>query len=411
MERDKRLNDLPSSLWGKKAESRTSWRIVGRNIVLFVTVATLAGAASISRDVYLKRLNQVESMSVEERSRLERNFESFRKLTPAAKHHWREFHKRLESDPSLKATMDDYFEWLNSLENPYDREDLRKQNEIGKRAVMVNTLIAEQASEQRRKRFNEQLRAVDSSFLRRLGSWGPILPPEDLDQIMTHLESRLDLNEFQKTRLENLKNDGEDKGNLKLNIFIISQQDSFRLGADGTWPSRSVIEDLDNAVKIPEVASIAQISDEKSQRVDFIRLLLRSMMANEFLAKVNEIKPTKEQLSDYFKSLPEDRRARLLELSLEEQTQRLRSEYVASKMADNNQFGSREMMDFLKKLRLGPPPRGWSNRPPGGRGPGGRGNGFRPGERERTDKRRPGDRPDDRERDGGERPRRPPIED
>ena len=86
MERDQRLSDLPSITEGKKCRSNDSVKgMVVRNAFLFVVVALLAGATSITRDVYLKRFTKIESMSIEERGRLERNFEQFRKLTPFAR--------------------------------------------------------------------------------------------------------------------------------------------------------------------------------------------------------------------------------------------------------------------------------------------------------------------------------------
>jgi hypothetical protein len=92
---------------------------------------------------------RIASMPAAQRERLARNFEAFKRMTPEQREKYRRLQQELAADPNaaqLRVLMQDYFEWLKTL-------DIRQRNELREETnpELRQEMVAHFRSEQKHK--------------------------------------------------------------------------------------------------------------------------------------------------------------------------------------------------------------------------------------------------------------------
>ena len=157
----------------------------GRLLLLMACCGSPAASVRAAETVNLEdRANRVRLMNVDERARLQKNIAAFEKLPPDQQAAYRQLSHEVESDPSLKQTMDTYAAWLQTL-TPGQREELRLEKNTFKRRDLVE-------------RFRKEQLARDEMPMPELGPgsrnpWhlAPALPRAELLAALTVLEEAI----------------------------------------------------------------------------------------------------------------------------------------------------------------------------------------------------------------------------
>ena len=154
-------------------------------VILSVTVASLLLIPLVidslaSRSLMAERRARVAAMSDAEISRLEINFDKYKRLkseSPAELARLEGIHVQLAKQPELVATAVQYREWLNSLES-WQQDVIREISEPDERYQYVS-------------------RMLDRNFIRIEPKWGPLaeafpegiqVSSEDVDAMSQHLK-------------------------------------------------------------------------------------------------------------------------------------------------------------------------------------------------------------------------------
>jgi hypothetical protein len=93
---------------------------------------------------------RIASMPAPQRERLARNFEAFKRMSPAERDKYRKLHQELTADPKsaqLRNLMQEYFEWMKTLDIR-QRTDLREEKNPELRQEMVAHFRIEQKHKQ-----------------------------------------------------------------------------------------------------------------------------------------------------------------------------------------------------------------------------------------------------------------------
>ena len=159
----------------------------GLAILIGMALLTLPGRRGECRaESEAEIQKRIASMPAPQRERLARNFEAFKRMSPAEREKYRRLHRELTADPNstqLRLLMQEYFEWMKTLDIR-QRTDLREEKNPELRQEMVAHFRIEQKHKQ-------ELGLMPSN--QDAGGKGPGrgLSASDLQNVMRIFENRI----------------------------------------------------------------------------------------------------------------------------------------------------------------------------------------------------------------------------
>ncbi len=347
-----------------------------------------------------ERFHQVERMSDQERSRLQRNIDEFKKLTPEQQAHYRDLHDKVEKSTShLSSLMQEYSAWLTTL-TPGQRDELGRATDTATKLALIRQF--KEAQEYRPEATSPEIAeapVIDLPMVReQLMRMGPPLKGSELATVMNVLSK--DLHGVEKKKPES---------ESALTFYRELLKGSIEKSPEGprNWPSADLQRDLE---QIPAVKEHLKKRPDGG-RVALIRLIVGSLWS----LAIEEIKPTypsEQERQEVFNGLDPKMQTEINRLRRDEARRHLDRLYYKQR-GDESPLKIRDFQQFVFQMmgqlglpqgqpsplggdgfRGGPGP-GGPRRPPDGRpfGP----EGGRPGEppRGRNDPERPRPRPNE----------------
>lgn len=348
---------------------------------------------------------EIAMMSQSERDRLERNFAAYQSMPPKKIAELKAFHQKLEEDRNqssgdLSVAMEQYNEWLNTIE-PLQRDQLKATTDPQERLKLMSRFVREQRE-----------RDVSSVFRRRFANSPfakftvntPVLNLDELKELMERIEikERDQLTVSQKSEIN--RKVGIARFLTLLNM--LKQNSTLRPQDRGKIPpwinaelfltfrrTESLIESsVQNQDVLNYVTEQSYVSGREIPKAFKVQAVLIKSLCTHVDDQLDEAAiPPHQKIVQLFEELPEEEQEQLLEL----QANDFYMELVARsdiETPEDNQVSLHDVFEVFK-----PAPEDQSRWSPGKRPGGGSMNGERPPPgRER----RPGDGPPDRNRDG-----------
>ncbi|QDT66588.1 hypothetical protein [Calycomorphotria hydatis] len=343
----------------------------------FVTCFAISGLATA--DDLWDAHDRIASMTDAERELLHSREKAFHDLSEEQREEYRRLHVTIESDPSLKQTARRYAEFLDSLP-AWQREEIRQKSDPTARLAVIRRINTERR--QREKGATAEDAPWDRSPGLPQGMRG--LTAEELNQVMTTLQSELTFTEEERERMASLKRP-------QRHAWILAR--AIRTGASnsrnspGQWINqyqRTITEAMPDEIKRRFGRSLNDSRGKFLLTMLVFRPLqeewksyLETAVPEEELEKLLASMSIKEQMG-YINQPPDDMKRRLAGKYLEENP-----EVIGVPKDDLEAL--RELGRFFRGLRSmfsrggpgpdGPPPGVGTPRDgrPDGRGPDGRG--------------------------------------
>jgi hypothetical protein len=367
-------------------------------VILLVTVASLLLIplvidALASRSLMAERRARVAAMSDAEISRLEINFDKYKRLkseSPAELARLERIHIQLAQQPELVATAVQYREWLNSLES-WQQDVIREISEPDERYQYVS-------------------RMLDRKFIRLEPKWGPLaeafpdgiqVSSEDVEAMSQHLKEGIckvyfvdRSQEYQ--RISSLPDNQRDDERRKL----MRKYEQMRRGFD---------ELLTTTVELIADAKIATLVNKDPRQ--------KAWLVAALLKEHEKRKSPEAEFQTVFASLSPERQDAIMQMTPEAAQIELRRASQVNKREPKDDFyyaflagnwmrrtGGEYRGSGFSRVRNGRPGRD-GNRGPGGpgRGSGGAGSGGSSGRRSGSERGLDGQPPREKSR----RPQRP----
>ena len=401
----------------------------------------LAQGDYASREQSAAHLQKIGEMSVAERDHLDRNFTFYQGMSAEEKQTTIALHQDLARDQKerggeLSRVMDQYTDWLNSIE-PYQRDRLKEITDPNERIAIMREIVSQQAM-RKAERFSGSPRNIPGPFSR-FNSSPP--PPIDLNSLTRLLDGLMEMNPT--VFAGKTKRINETSGLRRLFEILAAfhpnrDDDDPRMGGrpfeiydELRIPLEKLVMDFDKYVEDSDAREyVNEPDDDRWKAVRLARLVKENFVRLVISEIFNNKTPTITELEAYFDSLPERDQDRLLELAavdfyqrvvLETNEERLGPEKLRHHQLHNFFYRGFGLSRRGRGGGPGPPGRGGDDR--GRRGDdderrgrggfGGRPGENRPGDGRFGDGRRPfGPRPDfeNRERERPGPPQRP-VED
>lgn len=354
-----------------------------------------AGDDGPSKQVLEARRQQIERMSEADRERLKRKFETFLKFSEAERWKYRQLHEQLESDAktggTLRETMHAYHNWLNKLP-PWQRLELRKEKDSGKRLGLVKQFMQEQKD-----RGKEPRRVFGSRFGQGGRSWGGFryrLNSEDLKTVMGLIEQNANLPRDSATAVKE-----SDEGlprYLLLLESVLKRDPVIERPNRKLWPDEPLLEKLVASISNAKIQEHFKDRIEPDRRRRFLIGLIGGALFGELREEAIRRQPSDNLLEEFFVQLKDRDRDEIMALPPEHTKRHLAEKYFSEhdqKFLELRSKTYRINRELWGRAGIGPP---------GGTRWRGRG-GSHPGTR-RSNRTRPGNgggprpRPGDRER-------------
>lgn len=291
-------------------------------LVSIAVVPVMLSAGGPDSGELERRRERVEAMSKVERDQLRHNFEVYQGLSEEQRTRCRKLHQAVASDSDLKATMENYLEWLKTL-SPWKREELRKEKDPEKRMKLIRQFKQDQ--DEKRDERSEWYRGGR-------GRWGyvPKLDSDEFAALTDKIEAHLQLPPHKQRELDFLKGFERHVKVVRALLFLpseVSQVDGLRV--------RQLPDELVNrliqAVPNDRDRRILESKPEGDhRRGTFIGMLFRSLFAeawNEF----ERNPPTDDELHEYFMSLEGEPRDELMRAPANEAKSKLLWKYFHEK--------------------------------------------------------------------------------
>jgi len=387
-----------------------------RKIVFLVgLLATCAGvrndcrAAELNSAELRQRGQDVAAMSVLDRDRLQRNWQTFQEMSPERRQHFRQLHDQLDADlktggKKLNHTMQTYSQWLQML-NPGQREDLRQAKNPAEKLDLVRKFKDEQDHQQEsRVLAGRDGPSPDPGRFWRRSSRSKPLRRDELDAALQALVDTLPSGQ----RAELASIDGTAPNWSRYRQIL--QASARQAGGPKEWPNKDQEAAVLAAIKATEQGAKIKASTQELTRRDQFGLLFFSSFAAEMFAEMAPDQPQPGDLEKMYEQVDNTTREELLQLPLHEMNHELRRRYYKAQLESRPELQERqrvhrEFQEFTRQFlteadigggfgRPGGPFRGGRPRGPDGDGP--------------PPDRGPGDRGPPPDRGGpGDRPRPP----
>jgi hypothetical protein len=269
------------------------------------------------------RRRQIEGLSEVERSRLERNFAEFKKMSEADREKLRQLDRELKQDDrdggKLRQVMDEYCNWLGTI-SVSDREELRKTTDPKERVRLVREIRQKQESSTRPEFYGPG----------RGGNprWSG-LSRKDLDAVMKVLEQQLRDHVLSVHELQELeKRQDLARYAFLLELVVKNELPAIRDAIENKKPFQSRFP----AAAIDAMAAAVTNEDQRklleSQKTsDQLRHLVRMIWVG-LGTEYSRNKPTEKQLEEYFVTLKGAQQDELMQLPSEHMQRRLSWMYI-----------------------------------------------------------------------------------
>ncbi len=342
--------------------------------------ASLAPELSYQEFQQIKR--EIAELPQDERARIERNHEAYRKMSAEQRERFWEMHRFVEKQ-RLQPLVKAYAQWLESL-STFERQSLRNVSDPGEKIAKVEAILREQRQRHEQRlpeligRTIEQGESGVSSWALRLllrqqdrvdFSEPYALSKEQLDLIID--EALLpQLNSASQQKLSQLQG-------LEKVVQVLRASMEAMNNPQDSWPNNETFELL--AQLGLELTGGPQPTEARSgsypewftpdfwRRIALRRLLVRSLLIYE-MQELERKYPVKENdLLNYFSKLETPTQATLLDSPAEYQTEALKWLYLWNQHRKNSVF---EDPDFREHVLNKMTPRGFGDRYPPGSRPG-----------------------------------------
>lgn len=346
----------------------------------------LAGASlapEMSYQEFQRTKREISGLPQDERARLERNYEAYRRMSTEQRERYWEMHRFVEKQRMLPLVKS-YAQWLDSL-STFERQSLRNLSDPSEKIARVEAILREQRQRHEQRlpeligRTIEQGESGGSSWTLRLllrqqdridFSEPYALSKEQLDLIIDKVLLP-QLNAARQQELSALQ--GLDKV-----VQVLRASMEAMNNPQESWPNNDTFELM--AELGLELKGGPQPEETRSgnfpewftgpdfwRRIALRRLLVRSLLIYE-MQELERKYPVKENdLLNYFSKLETPTQATLLDSPAEYQTEALKWLYLWNQHRKSSLF---EDPDFREQvLNRMTPPRSFGDRyPPGGRG-------------------------------------------
>ena len=305
-----------------------------------------------------ERFRQVEKMSDQERKRLQRNLDEFKKLTPEQQAQYRDLHNKVEQSTNhLSSLLQEYSAWLTTL-TPSQRDELNNAKDNSQKLALIRQF--KHAQEYRPEASVADVSEGPSTDLQRarqhMTGRGTPLKGAELAAVMDAISREV-------YGMEQKKPDG--KSTVMYYCELLKK--SIDLAPDGprSWPSEELQRTLE---KLPGVREHLKGRPDAG-RVALIRLIVGSL-GNLAFEEFKPSFPSDQDRLDVFNKFPPEKQAEINKLRPDQSRQLLNRQYYVDRK-DDAPLKIQEVRNHIERLmkELGMP----LQQPPFG------GEGFRPG--------------------------------
>lgn len=355
---------------------------------------------------------QIDAMTVPERTRFEDHLRQYRELPAAERDRLRALQQEIERDPQLRAAFDEYRDWANSL-SPVDRHELRQAQSPEARRQLVETFLRRPPLDDRPEPFPSERPPNGPPFgqnnlrfrmLERLFD-GVIVPFGDrfgscvpeMEAIVRVLER--DLSPEQRAELDKL-----DEFTRRVRVVRLTLERR-PLGLPASRLFGPDAEKLDKLfAELPEGPVRQTISNRNfgpgpnslDPRGAMLLMVVTRGLMTETQRTIEDHRPRPEVMIEFQNQLSESEQTRLNRLSREDRLLELAVLFAKDKVPGigelQQMLGTQDMQRFFRQMansRPGPPPEGDDRRDKKGRLPP-----FDGGRRPREDFPMPPNRPE-----------------
>jgi hypothetical protein len=306
-----RWNDTrrPSPCYAANVVPVVRWTCVAMVALAWFSLPPRCAAYADLTSVEIQQRSQdVQRMTAIERARLQRNWQTFQKLSAAEQQHYRELHRELQQDPGqLKQLAATYSEWLQTL-NPGQRVDLRQAKDPNQKLALVQKFKEEQDQQQEGRTLDEDSSTSNRDhWLRWSLGWilqhKRPLPPSKLKAAMESLAGRLSAEE--QSRIA-----GHEKW---VQYREILEGSAHAAGNATDWPNREQQEAIRDALKESDQIRSSERFTDEMRRNSIGRLIVGSLMA-DMLEDSKRFRPTENEFEQILQNLEDYERDELIRL-------------------------------------------------------------------------------------------------
>ncbi|QDU00264.1 hypothetical protein [Gimesia aquarii] len=350
------------ALWSR------SLRAVGFGIGTVICVMVLLGASGQNEDQETENRKKIEAMTPAERAQLKRNYEKFQKLSAKEKQRFRELHSATRSQPELNRVMRSYCDWVKTL-TPWEQEELRNAKDKSQRLELIRKFRSRHSRSSRHSnalKYSEMLNILGIRDPRYRYFLSSPPPPDLFKRVIDIIEQSLpapvkypkpkdQLSDFERS-LAVLQSGVKSKGNKH------KEQKTY-------WPSPEVVEEVydliqgknDSFLELRGPRELKSFAKKAQPRAIVTIFLIRGLMgelATSVQLKVDELKPSDEELQKFFeRSLDHKARDNLLKYPPDEMQKKLMYDYFLKNAPKDVQtslrFQGMEAIRLAVQLRQG----------------------------------------------------------
>ena len=314
-------------------------------LIVCLALPLLLGAGDVSQIDLDTNRNAIKNMSARQREHLKNQHKILKQLPPKEQQQLHNIHQRIEDDSrhggEMATIVKNYNKWLGTL-SPWQREELRKQENPAGRIALIKKYQAKQNKSQSKNSSDPYAILNLKGQFRDKMQGLPRLSDHDLEAVMQVIQAKVnyvpqDVEEFKKMKPV--------LRHIRILKALVKKEKSEK--SRSRWPSEETLTALLAAISNKEMRKqIAAIPKYEMKREVVNALVLKSIL-QEWHQGSKQYQPTADQIAAHYKTLP----AKYQE-KLSQQSPRSVNRTLVSGYRMKHDPTMREMME-LRKLMSG----------------------------------------------------------
>ena len=340
--------------------------------LLLGLIAAVCWGETLTSEARQSRFNDIARKSEADRTRLQRNFKTFRSLPIAEQERLRQFARDLKNDDrgegKLRRAFNDYQTWLLTI-TPGQAEDLRREEDAARRERGVREIV------------KKQQEAADSTGSKSAGQTPQMLKTKDLEAVIEIVEQAIGpyLNPEELAQLN--KKHGVTRHAFALELAFHSRVGGAGAGVMGLhqWWKPEVYDKMVQAISNRNQKHRLETMKDQGGRIILLQMMMAGIKA-EYEVEHEKLKPNQEMLERFFVQLSASEQDEIMRLPFDRQTEKLTEYYFVKKaQEDPDQFPKPPQFLWLERIKQQQLQRGAANRAtPGPAGESGKDSGENP---------------------------------
>jgi len=292
-------------------------------VLLALTLPLLLRADDGDAQERDSRRRQIQAMSAAERDRLERQFQTYRDMSPEHRAELGRMHREIEEDAkragNLRDVLQNYHDWLKTL-SPWQREELRRASDNQTKLTLIRDFLEHQDNGPSRYRSG---RPRSPFYMPGPFADAPTLGNDDLAALTVKLEKSAQLPQPLREELQEL--DGS-----RRTLRLLAHQAKGR-GGRGEWLD---VEEITASISDAEVrARIDEVVDDEERRRFVGAIVVKSLMV-QWRAQTERVLPNDDQIQTFYEQLEPKLRDELMQLPSAEFQEEVRARYMREQAPD-----------------------------------------------------------------------------